>query len=101
MYGPFGVIDPKAGNQGYSLKFWWQLFTLSKLGGWKYYYSRISSIVSLKMLFALGAEVIAEVEVQGEKDEKLWMTRMDLTKPFPSYKMLEAIAANNKERKKV
>ena len=53
------------------------------------------------MLFALGAEVIAEVEVQGEKDEKLWMTRMDLTKPFPSYKMLEAIAANNKERKKV
>jgi len=53
------VIDPKEASQGYSLRFWWQLFSYGKLSGWKFYYSRISNAVSLKMLIDLGAEVLA------------------------------------------
>jgi hypothetical protein len=34
---------------------------MGKIGGWKYYYSRISSEVSLKMLKKLGAEELASV----------------------------------------
>jgi len=36
--------------------------------------------------------------VEGEKDEKLWMIRIDLRKPFPSYSMLEAMASSKKKR---
>lgn len=54
-YGPYAVIDPKEASQGYSLKFWWECFAYGKVSGWKYYYSRISSPVSLKMLLKLGA----------------------------------------------
>ena len=50
------------------------------------------------MLVDLGAEVLAEVEVEGEKDEKLWMIRIDLRRPFPTYAMLEAMAGNKKRR---
>ena len=60
IYGLYGVIDPSESNQGHSLQFWWNLFAIGKIGGWKYYYSRISSPVSLKMLQKLGAEVLAE-----------------------------------------
>lgn len=59
VYGPMAVIDPKEANQGYSLKFWWHLFAMGKISGWKYYYSRISSPISLKMLLKLGAEIVS------------------------------------------
>jgi len=49
------VIDPDYANKGYSLRFWWQALALGKVLGWKYYYSRISSPVSLKMVQKLGA----------------------------------------------
>lgn len=64
IYGLFGVIDPNEAKGGYSLKFWWHLFNIGKVAGWKYYYSRISSPVSLKMLKQLGAEVLGEVSVE-------------------------------------
>jgi len=41
------------------LAFWWHCFVSGQVGGWKYYYSRISSPISLKMLLQLGAEVLA------------------------------------------
>ena len=69
IYGLFGVIDPEYANRGYSLSFWWQCFARGKVGGWKYYYSRISSPVSLKMLQQLGAEIIAETSVKTEMGE--------------------------------
>ena len=56
VYGPYAMIDPKEASKGYSLKFWWQCFAYAKAsGGWKYYYSRVSSPISLKMLLKLGA----------------------------------------------
>ena len=55
IYGLYGVIDPEEAGKNLSLNFWWQSFALGKVGGWKYYYSRISSPVSLKMLQRLGA----------------------------------------------
>ena len=70
IYGLYGVIDPSEANKGHSLQFWWNLFAMGKIGGWKYYYSRISSPVSLKMLQKLGAEVIAEADCENEK---MWM----------------------------
>lgn len=59
MYGHFGVIDPKIGNKGISLKFWWYMIAISKAAGWKYYYTRMSNIVSLKMALTLRAEIVA------------------------------------------
>ena len=64
-YGPYAVIDPNEASQGYSLKFWWELFAYGKLGGYKYYYSRITSPVSMNMLLKLNAEIVAETEVEG------------------------------------
>lgn len=67
MYGLYGVIDPDYANKGYSLTFWWQCFALGKvIGGWKYYYSRVSNPLSLKMLQKLGAEVLAETTVSTD-----------------------------------
>lgn len=86
IYGLYGVIDPSEANKGHSLLFWWHLFAMGKIGGWKYYYSRISSPVSLKMLLKLGAEVLAEVDCDNEK---MWMIRIDLRRPFPSYSMIK------------
>ena len=65
IYGLYGVIDPSEANKGYSLQFWWNLFAMGKIGGWKYYYSRISSPLSLKMLLKLGAEILAEVDCEN------------------------------------
>lgn len=56
IYGLYGVIDPDEAGKGHSLKFWWSQFALGAVAGWKYYYSRISSKVSLQMLKKLGAE---------------------------------------------
>lgn len=69
---------------------------MGKIGGWKYYYSRISSPVSLKMLVKLGAEVLAEVDCENEK---LWMIRIDLTKPWPSFSMLKELTKINAKKK--
>ena len=60
---------------------------MGKISGWKYYYSRISSEVSLKMLMKLGAECVAEITADNEK---IWMIRINLENPFPSYSMLKA-----------
>ena len=65
IYGLYGVIDPSEAGKGYSLQFWWNLFAIGKVAGWKYYYSRISSAVSLKMLMKLGAECLAEIELEN------------------------------------
>ena len=43
------------------------------------------------MLLKLGAEVLAETTVDGDENEKLWMIKLDLTKPFPTFGMLEAM----------
>lgn len=96
VYGLYGVIDPSEANKGHSLQFWWNLFAMGKIGGWKYYYSRISSPVSLKMLVKLGAEVLAEVDCENEK---MWMARIDLTKPWPSYSMLKQMEAAHRTNK--
>ena len=93
IYGLYGVIDPNESGKGHSLQFWWNLFAMGKIGGWKHYYSRISSEVSLKMLMKLGAECLAETEMGNEK---LWMIRIDLTKPFPSYSMLKSFSGQKK-----
>ena len=59
---------------------------MGKVGGWRYFYSRMSSGVSLKLLQRLGAEILAETEVMGtEGKHKMWMIRIDFSKPFPSY----------------
>ncbi len=55
IYGLYAVIDPEYANKGYSLRFWWQCLAVGKVAGWKYYYSRISSPISLKMVQKLGA----------------------------------------------
>lgn len=59
LYGPYGVLDPLETGRGLSLQFWWYLIIEAKTTGWKYYYSRLSSEASLKMLCRLGAEVLA------------------------------------------
>ena len=60
VYGVYAVIDPEHANKGYSLRFWWECLSIGKVAGWKTYYSRISSPVSLKMVLKLGAQVTAE-----------------------------------------
>jgi len=49
------VIDPNYAKMGYSLLFWWFQRAIGMKAGWKYYYSRLSSPVSLKMLKQIGA----------------------------------------------
>ena len=98
IYGLYGVIDPSEANKGYSLQFWWNLFAMGKIGGWKYYYSRISSPLSLKMLQKLGAEVLAEVDCENEK---MWMIRIDLTKPFPTYSMIKQMTKAKQPKAKL
>jgi len=68
------------------MRFWWYQFAIGKVGGWKYYYSRISSPISLKLLLRFGAEIVAETEVVGIGGKhKMWMIRIDLRKPMPSF----------------
>lgn len=101
IYGLYGVMDPSEAGKNYAFKFWWNQFAVGKMGGWHYYYSRISSPVSLKLLKRLGAEVIAEVDVVGSADEKMWMIRIDLTKPFPSYTQLMSLMSAKKPSPKL
>ena len=54
-YGVYGVIDPSEAGNKHAMRFWWYQFAIGKVGGWKYYYSRISSPVSLKLLLRFGA----------------------------------------------
>lgn len=98
IYGLYGVIDPCEANKGYSLQFWWNLFAIGKVGGWRYYYSRISSAVSLKMLQKLGAEVLAEADCDNEK---MWMIRIDLHKPFPTYSMIKQMTTAKQPKAKL
>ena len=94
IYGLYGVMDPAYAGQKYALKFWWNQFAIGKVGGWKYYYSRISSPKSFRMLLKLGAEVLADVDVVGsEGKEKMWMIRIDLKKQFPSYTELVKLSS--------
>ena len=44
------------------------------------------------MLLKLNAEIISETEVEGV-GEKCWMVRLNLQRPFPTFTMLEAMAA--------
>lgn len=98
LYGPYGVLDPNVAGKGLSLEFWWYLIIEAKSTGWKYYYSRLSSEASLKMLCRLGAEVLAEVEFEGDK---LWMVRVDFSKSYPSFTQLKAMAQALKNRPKL
>ena len=50
------------------------------------------------MLCRLGAEVLAEVDFEGDK---LWMVRVDFSKPFPSYTQLLAMAKALKNKPKL
>lgn len=43
VYSMYAVVDPVYAKKGYSLRFWWQLFSTAKLMGFQVCYSRISS----------------------------------------------------------
>lgn len=93
-YGLYGVIDPEEAGKGLAMVFWYHQFVMGKVGGWKYYYSRISSPVSLKLLQRLGAEIMAETDVVGfEGKHKMWMIRIDFSKPSFSYAQLVSMGA--------
>ena len=63
---------------------------VGKAAGWKFYYSRISNIYSLKLLQKLGAVVIAEASMEEEgKASKFWMVKIDFSKPLPSFTKLK------------
>ena len=96
IYGLYGVIDPNYAKMGLSLDFWWFCFAAGK-ANWKYYYSRISSPISLKMLQKLGAEVVAEtdLELDDGQTEKLWMVRLPMGNTAP----LSALRALSKRPK--
>jgi hypothetical protein len=98
-YGLYGVMDPSEAGKKHAFKFWWNQFAIGKAAGWHYYYSRLSSPVSLKLLLRLGAEIMADVEVVGSGGkQKMWMIRIDLTKPFPSYTQLTRTLAQQKPK---
>jgi len=88
-YGTLGAIDPhESGNQA-ATRFWWYQAAMGKLGGWKYFFSRVSSPISLKLLQRLGGEVIAETEVAGSQGkQRMWMVMIDLRKPMFSYRQM-------------
>lgn len=98
-YGLYGVIDPSEAGNRHAMKFWWYQFAAGKVGGWKYYYSRLSSEVSLKLLLRLGAEVIAETDVIGlEGKHKMWMIRIDLRGPLLSYSQMAKLMSKPKPK---
>ena len=81
------------------MKFWWYQYAMGKVGGWKYYYSRVSSPVSLKLLQRLGGQVLADVDVVGsEGKHKMWMIRIDFSKPFLSYTQLTKMLETQKAK---
>jgi hypothetical protein len=47
------------------------------------------------MLLKLGAEVLAEVDCENEK---MWMVRVDLTRPWPSYSMIKQMTEAKKKK---
>jgi hypothetical protein len=48
----------------------------------------------------LGAEILADVDVVGsEGKEKMWMIRIDLTKPFLSYNDLTKVMTGKSKAK--
>jgi len=61
IYGLYGVMDPSEAGKNHSFKFWWNQFAVGKAAGWRYYYSRLSSPISLRLLQRLGAEILADV----------------------------------------
>lgn len=92
VYSMYAVIEPEYAKKGYSLRFWWQLFSTAKLAGFHVCYSRISSEVSLRMLQKLGAEIVNEAEyTEDGLNEKIWMIKINLLNPFPTYTMLKAM----------
>lgn len=98
-YGLYGVMDPEEAGKGYALMFWYHQFVMGKVGGWRYYYSRISSPVSLKLLQRLGAEILAETDVVGfEGKHKMWMIRIDLTKSSFSFAQLSQFPSQAKPK---
>ena len=46
-YGVYGVIDPSEAGNKHAMRFWWYQFAIGKVGGWKYYYSRIDKNLKL------------------------------------------------------
>jgi len=46
------------------------------------------------MMKKLGADTLAEVEFGGEK---MWMDRIDFSKPWPSYSMLKQMKDANRK----
>ncbi len=72
----------------------------AKLAGFPYLYTRITSKVSLKMMLKLGAEVVNEIEfVEGEFREKIWLIKINLINPFPTYSMLKAMSTKKVDPK--
>lgn len=100
VYSMYAVIDPEYAKKGYSLRFWWQLFSAAKLVGFHVCYSRITSPVSLKMLQKLGADIVNQVEyTEDGLKEKMWMIKINLINPFPSYQMLKSMMKKTVEPK--
>lgn len=60
VYGLYAVIDPDYASKGYSIRFWWESLLIAKAMGFKYYYSRLSSPISLKILQKMGAEILKD-----------------------------------------
>lgn len=56
VYGAFAAMAPEHSFKGYSLWFWIEGFKLMQTVGYKTYYSRMSSPVSLLLLKKIGAE---------------------------------------------
>lgn len=85
VYGAFAAIAPEHSFKGYSLWFWIEGFKLMQQVGYKNYYSRMSSPVSLFLLKKIGAVPINEIEFTEEevKGQKLVLVRIDLTKRLP------------------
>jgi hypothetical protein len=66
VYGAFAAVAPEHSFKGYSLWFWLEGFKLMQQAGYKTYYSRMSSPVSLFLLKKIGAVEIGEVEMTEE-----------------------------------
>ncbi len=76
------------------------MFSTAKLVGFHCCYSRISSEVSLKILQKLGAEIVNEAEyTEDGLKEKIWMIKINLLNPFPTYQMLKLMMKKTVEPK--
>ena len=43
IYSMYAVVDPEYAKKRYSLRFWWQVLSTAKLGGFHTYYARFPS----------------------------------------------------------